>query len=164
MNRKKLLTGPYFFWAVAFILIPLAMVLYYGLTDVDGHLTYENLLAIGTVENFKALCLSLLLLYCQHSHLSVVSLPPCHDFIRHEGESDQFYRVDLHPSHVDELSAAHYGVADFAGEKRRDQSVFKFSSPALHPAHQYALRHHTGHGVQLPALYGAAAVQCSVQD
>ena len=37
------------------------MVLYYGLTDVDGHLTYENLLAIGTVENFKALCLSLLL-------------------------------------------------------------------------------------------------------
>lgn len=61
MNRKKLLTGPYLFWAVAFILIPLAMVLYYGLTDVDGHLTYENLLAIGTVENFKALCLSLLL-------------------------------------------------------------------------------------------------------
>ena len=69
MNRKKLLTGPYFFWAVAFILIPLAMGLYYGLTDVDGHLTYENLLAIGTVENFKALCLSLL--------LSIVSTAIC---------------------------------------------------------------------------------------
>ena len=69
MNRKKLLTGPYFFWAVAFILIPLAMVLYYGLTDVDGHLTYENLLAFGTVENFKALCLSLL--------LSIVSTAIC---------------------------------------------------------------------------------------
>lgn len=69
MNRKKLLTGPYFFWTVAFILIPLAMVLYYGLTDVDGHLTYENLLAIGTVENFKALCLSLL--------LSIVSTAIC---------------------------------------------------------------------------------------
>lgn len=69
MNRKKLMTGPYFFWAVAFILIPLAMVLYYGLTDVDGHLTYENLLAIGTVENFKALCLSLL--------LSIVSTAIC---------------------------------------------------------------------------------------
>ncbi|MCA5964312.1 ABC transporter permease [Blautia sp. RD014234] len=63
------MTGPYFFWAVAFILIPLAMVLYYGLTDVDGHLTYENLLAIGTVENFKALCLSLL--------LSIVSTAIC---------------------------------------------------------------------------------------
>lgn len=45
------------------------MVLYYGLTDVDGHLTYENLLAIGTVENFKALCLSLL--------LSIVSTAIC---------------------------------------------------------------------------------------
>ena len=54
---------------MAFILIPLAMVLYYGLTDVDGHLTYENLLAIGTVENFKALCLSLL--------LSIVSTAIC---------------------------------------------------------------------------------------
>ena len=35
----------------------------------DGHLTYENLLAIGTVENFKALCLSLL--------LSIVSTAIC---------------------------------------------------------------------------------------
>ena len=61
MNKKKLLAGPYLFWALAFILIPLAMVVYYGLTDANGHLTFENLLAIGTVENFKALCLSLLL-------------------------------------------------------------------------------------------------------
>ena len=61
MNKKKLLAGPYLFWALAFILIPLAMVVYYGLTDANGHLTFENLLAIGTVEYFKALCLSLLL-------------------------------------------------------------------------------------------------------
>ena len=61
MNKKKLLAGPYLFWALAFILIPLAMIVYYGLTDANGHLTFENLLAIGTVENFKALCLSLLL-------------------------------------------------------------------------------------------------------
>ena len=61
MNKKKLLAGPYLFWALAFILIPLAMIVYYGLTDANGPLTFENLLAIGTVENFKALCLSLLL-------------------------------------------------------------------------------------------------------
>ena len=61
MNKKKLLAEPYLFWALAFILIPLAMIVYYGLTDANGHLTFENLLAIGTVENFKALCLSLLL-------------------------------------------------------------------------------------------------------
>ena len=61
MNKKKLLSGPYLLWASAFIIIPLAMVVYYGLTNTEGHLTFENLLAIGTVENFKALCLSLLL-------------------------------------------------------------------------------------------------------
>lgn len=60
-NHRKLLTGPYLLWAVAFILIPLAMIVYYGLTNADGQLTFENLLAIGTVENFKALCLALLL-------------------------------------------------------------------------------------------------------
>ena len=61
MNKRKLLTGPYLVWTVAFILIPLAVVLYYGLTNSDGQFTFENILAIGTVENFKALCLSLLL-------------------------------------------------------------------------------------------------------
>ena len=61
MNKRKLLTGPYLVWAVAFILIPLAVVLYYGLTNSDGQFTFENILAIGTIENFKALCLSLLL-------------------------------------------------------------------------------------------------------
>ena len=69
MNKKKLLTGPYLLWAAAFVLIPLAMVLYYGLTSSDGNFTFENLLAIGTVENFKALCLSLL--------LSVISTAVC---------------------------------------------------------------------------------------
>ena len=61
MNKRKLLTGPYLVWAIAFILIPLAVILYYGLTNSDGHFTFENILAIGTMENFKALCLSLLL-------------------------------------------------------------------------------------------------------
>ena len=37
MNKRKLLTGPYLVWAVAFILIPLAVILYYGLTGSDGH-------------------------------------------------------------------------------------------------------------------------------
>lgn len=61
MNKKKLLTGPYLLWAVAFILIPLAVILYYGLTNDEGVFTFENILAIGSIENFKALCLSLLL-------------------------------------------------------------------------------------------------------
>ena len=49
MNKRKLLTGPYLVWAVAFILIPLAVVLYYWLANSDGQFTFENILAIGTV-------------------------------------------------------------------------------------------------------------------
>ena len=61
MNKKKLLSGPYLLWSVAFILIPLAMILFYGFTNSEGQFTFENVLAIGTAENFKALYLSLIL-------------------------------------------------------------------------------------------------------
>lgn len=61
MNKKKLLSGPYLLWSIAFILIPLAMILFYGFTNSKGQFTFENVLAIGTAENFKALCLSLIL-------------------------------------------------------------------------------------------------------
>ena len=37
-NSKRLLAGPYLFWAVSFIIIPLIMIFYYGLTDNDGKL------------------------------------------------------------------------------------------------------------------------------
>ena len=60
MNKKKLLSGPYLLWSISFILIPLAMILFYGFTNNEGQFTFENVLAIGTVENFKALCLSLI--------------------------------------------------------------------------------------------------------
>ena len=65
MNKKKLLSGPYLLWSVAFILIPLAMILFYGFTNSEGQFTFENVLAIGTAENFKALCLSLILSHWQ---------------------------------------------------------------------------------------------------
>ena len=60
-NKKKLLTGPYLFWAIAFIIIPIIMIFYYGLTDTDGSFTLMNLAEITTPENLKALGLSLLL-------------------------------------------------------------------------------------------------------
>ena len=59
--RNKLLAAPYTVWSVAFILIPLAMVFYYGLTDETGAFTLENIAAIATAEHSKALWLSLLL-------------------------------------------------------------------------------------------------------
>ena len=59
--KKKLLAGPYLFWAVSFIIIPLFMILYYGLTNEKKEFTLLNLAKITTPENLKALGLALLL-------------------------------------------------------------------------------------------------------
>lgn len=60
-NKKKLLTAPFSIWSIAFILIPLGMIFYYGLTDKTGAFSFENIMAIGTPERMKALGLSMLL-------------------------------------------------------------------------------------------------------
>ena len=61
MKSKKLLAGPYLFWAISFIIIPLLVIVYYGLTDNNNSFTFANLAAITTPENLKALGLALLL-------------------------------------------------------------------------------------------------------
>lgn len=54
MNRKAL-SAPFIFWSALFIIIPLCMVFYYGLTDKTGAFTLENIMAIATPEHSKAL-------------------------------------------------------------------------------------------------------------
>ena len=61
MKHRKLLAGPYLFWAVSFVIIPLLMIVYYGLTDKEGHFTFSNLGMMTSQENLKALGLALLL-------------------------------------------------------------------------------------------------------
>lgn len=53
--NKKLLSAPYLLWSIAFIIIPLCMVFYYGLTDKTGAFTLANVLEITTTEHAKAL-------------------------------------------------------------------------------------------------------------
>ncbi len=57
--NKKILSAPYLLWSIVFIIIPLLMVFYYGLTDKSGAFTLENILAIATVEHSKALWLAI---------------------------------------------------------------------------------------------------------
>ncbi|MBQ0058898.1 MAG: ABC transporter permease [Lachnospiraceae bacterium] len=52
---------PYYFWAIAFIIIPLLLVLYYGLTSEAGTISLENVFAIARPAHAKALFLSVLL-------------------------------------------------------------------------------------------------------
>ena len=60
MNRK-LLSLPFIFWSAMFVIVPLCMVFYYGLTNNDGGFTLMNLARITEPENLKALGLALLL-------------------------------------------------------------------------------------------------------
>lgn len=60
-NKRKLLTGPYLVWAVGFIILPLLMILYYGLTNDSGSFTPDNLLAIADPIHAKALWESVLI-------------------------------------------------------------------------------------------------------
>ena len=58
---KALLSGPYLIWMAGYTLIPLAMIIWYGLTDKGGGLTMANVIAIASADHAKALWLSLVL-------------------------------------------------------------------------------------------------------
>lgn len=60
-NKSSLLASPYLLWSLGFIIIPLIMVFYYGLTDKNGSFTIKNIVAISQPENLKSLGLALLL-------------------------------------------------------------------------------------------------------
>ncbi len=57
--HQALLSGPYTFWMVAFIVIPLLIVIYYGVTSKDGGLTLDNIKMIMEPTYRDALLLSL---------------------------------------------------------------------------------------------------------
>lgn len=60
-SKSKWLSVPYLLWSAIFIIVPLGMVFYYGLTDKTGAFTLDNIIAITTAGHAKALRLSLLL-------------------------------------------------------------------------------------------------------
>lgn len=43
---EKVAAAPYLLWSAIFIVVPLAMVLYYSLTDAEGNFTFDNLVTI----------------------------------------------------------------------------------------------------------------------
>ncbi len=54
-NTAPLLSSPYLAWALIFILVPLAMVIYYGVTDASGSFTMSNIAMISEPGYLKAL-------------------------------------------------------------------------------------------------------------
>ena len=48
---KALLSGPYLLWMIGFTLIPLALIMWYGLTDKHGAVTLSNIIAIASADH-----------------------------------------------------------------------------------------------------------------
>ena len=117
LKNRKILAGPYLFWAMSFIIIPLLMILYYGLTDKNGSFTLNNLSQMTTPENLKALGLALLLSFIS-TLICLVLAYPLAMILARKYESDKFYRTDIHSSDVDEFSSSDISVADTFGKKR----------------------------------------------
>ena len=52
-SRKPLLAGPYILWMIGFTIIPLLLIVYYGLTSKSGNFTLANVLSIAEPEHLK---------------------------------------------------------------------------------------------------------------
>lgn len=57
--KRQFLAGPYMVWIIGFTLLPILMIVYYGMTNATGSFTLENLFAIAAPVHSKALFLSL---------------------------------------------------------------------------------------------------------
>ncbi len=74
-KTAPLIASPYLAWAVIFILVPLAMVFYYGLTDDQGGFTFENVATIAEYGYFKALIKSVKLALISTAICLVLAYP-----------------------------------------------------------------------------------------
>lgn len=69
MKTRKWLAYPYLMWMIAFIVIPLLLIIYYGFTNEAGSFTLDNIILIGDPIFKNALWLSL--------QLSIISTLIC---------------------------------------------------------------------------------------
>lgn len=56
---RQLFAGPYLIWIIGFILLPLAMIIYYAFTTSGGTFTFENVAAIADPVHVRSILLSL---------------------------------------------------------------------------------------------------------
>ena len=99
MNKTKRITGilglPYVFWAAAFIIIPLIMVVWYGLTDDNGAFTLANVAAIAEPAHRKALLMALLLSFIATIVCLVLAYPLCMFLVETNKNSTSFLTMLL---------------------------------------------------------------------
>lgn len=57
-RKSYLMAAPYTAWMTIFIIVPLLMIFYYGLTDDSGAFTFDNVASISGYVHFKSLLLA----------------------------------------------------------------------------------------------------------
>ena len=88
MKNKRLLAGPYLFWSVSFVVIPLLVIVAVSFFHSSVIFEYGNLLDSGISAG--------------------------NDPEPETGKPDKFYCAGLYSANVDELSSPYTGMADIA--------------------------------------------------
>ena len=161
MKNKRLLAGPYLFWSLSFVVIPLLVIVYYAFTNDGGELTFSNLSEITTPENLKALGISLLLSFLSTLVCLILAYPLAMILSQKKLNQTSFIvLIFILPMWMNFLlrTMAWQTLLEKNGV---NQQYFKFSSPSGAGDYQYALCYHSGYGIQFPAFYGTAHLQCA---
>lgn len=61
ISMRNLFLAPFCVWAGIFIFVPLVCIIYYGLTDMSGNFTFDNIAIISHREYYSSLNLSIIL-------------------------------------------------------------------------------------------------------
>ena len=90
-SKATLFLGlPYYLWAAFFIVIPLFMVVWYGLTDKTGAFTLANVLSIMRPAHMKALILSIVLSLGATVVCLLLAYPLCMFLVESQKKADSF--------------------------------------------------------------------------
>ena len=74
---RKLLLTPFALWAIIFVVVPLVVIVWYGLTNDGGAFSLRSLAVITRPEYFKALMFSLLLALVSTAACVLLAYPLC---------------------------------------------------------------------------------------
>ena len=99
MNKTKKIAAflgvPYMVWGAAFIIIPLVMVFWYGLTDASGRFTLANVAAIAEPAHSKALLVAILLSLAATLMCLLLAYPLCVFLVETQKSSNSFLTMML---------------------------------------------------------------------
>ncbi len=136
------------------------MIVYYGLTDKEGHFTFSNLAMMTSPENLKALGLALLLSLISTLICLVLAYPLA--MILSEKNMNQtsfIVLIFILPMWMNFLLRTLAWQTLLEKNGVINSILHFFHLPAV--AHQYSRSDRTWYGLQLSAIYGPANLQCT---